>query len=219
MKSDMQKGLVILILLLASFCPPLSAQERRPGRLFPPERMQVLEEPRQWQDAEEVMDKLGLKRGDVVADIGAGTGYFTLPMANRVGAKGLVYAEDVQQAMVDYLSKKIDTLELGNIKVVLGKAEDPSLPENSLDLALLANTYHEVEKPLPLLENIEKDLKAGGRLVIIDWDPEKESPIGPPKSERVPRDTVIKEVEERGFTLLESHNFMPYHYFLVFKKR
>ncbi|MFN3467037.1 MAG: class I SAM-dependent methyltransferase, partial [Candidatus Brocadiales bacterium] len=227
MKTGIQRGLFILILLWYSLFPPLyplcslqvSAQERRPGRLFPPERMQVLEEPRQWQDAEEVMDRLRLREGDTVADIGAGTGYFTLPMARRVGARGLVYAEDVQQAMVDYLSKKVETLELKNIRVVMGKADNPTLPEDSLDLALVANTYHEVEKPLLLLENIRKELKSGGRLVIIDWGPERESPVGPPQQERVSEDTVIKETGQVGLDLSERQMFMPYHYFLVFKKR
>ena len=209
-----------LFLPLDSLCSlQVSAQERRPGRLFPPERMQVLEEPRQWQDAEEVMDRLRLKEGYTVADIGAGTGYFTLPMAQRVGAEGLVYAEDGQQAMVDYLSKKVDTLELRNIRIVMGKTDNPTLPEDSLDLALMANTYHEVEKTLLLLENIRKELKSEGRLVIIDWSPERESPVGPPRQERVPEDTVIKEAGQAGFDLSERQTFMPYHYFLVFKKK
>ena len=219
MKTGIQKGLLILMFLWPSLFPPLLAQERRPGRLFPPEKMSVLEGPRDWQDAEKVMDMLGIKKGDIVADIGAGAGYFTLPMAQRVGAEGLVYAEDVQQAMVDYLSKKIETLELRNIRVVMGRPDDPTLPEDSLNLALLANTYHEVGMPLLLLENIRKELKIGGRLVVIDWDPEKESPIGPPRQERVPEDTVIKEAGQAGLGLSERQRFMPYHYFLVFKKK
>ena len=221
MKTSIQKGLLILILMFlgSSFFSPLSAQERRPGRLFPPEKIQMLEESREWQDAEKVMEALRIKRGDTVADIGAGSGYFTLPMARRVGAEGLVYAEDIQQAMVDYLSKKVETLELKNIRAVMGKTDNPTLPENSLSLALLANTYHEVEKPLLLLENIRRELKIGGRLVIIDWNPEKESPIGPPRQERVPEDTVIKEAGQAGFDLSERQTFMPYHYFLVFKKK
>ncbi|HHT9120033.1 MAG TPA: class I SAM-dependent methyltransferase [Candidatus Hypogeohydataceae bacterium YC41] len=219
MKINIQKGLLILAILLLSFSTLLSAQERRPGRLFPPEKIQILEKTREWQDAKEVMDRLSIRKGDIVADIGAGAGYFTLPLAQRVGAEGLVYAEDIQQAMVDYLSKKVETLELRNIKVMLGKADNPNLPENSLNLALLANTYHEVEKPMLLWKAIGKELKADGRLAIIDWDPAKESPIGPPKQDKVPEDTVIKEVEEAGFLLSGKYAFMPYHYFLVFKKK
>ncbi len=207
------------LFILLTLWSPLLAQERRPGRLFPPENIEILEGEREWQDAEAIMDRLKIKSGDVVADIGAGSGYFTIPMANRVGPKGLVYAEDIQQEMVTYISRKVETLGLENIRVVLGKTEDPTLPENSLDLALVANTYHELEKPLLLLKNIRKELRADGRLAIIDWNPEKESPIGPPKKERVPEETVINEVEEAGFYLAEKHIFMPYHYFLVFKKR
>jgi ubiquinone/menaquinone biosynthesis C-methylase UbiE len=219
MQLGIKKGLVILALMWLSSLPPLLAQERQPGRLFPPEKIAMLEEHREWQDAEVVMDALRLREGETVADIGAGSGYFTLPMAQRVGAKGLVYAEDVQQPMVDYISNKVAVLELTNVKVVLGKADDPTLPENSLDLALLANTYHEVEKPLPLLENVGRQLKKDGRLAIIDWDPEKEPPFGPPKKDKVSEEVLMKEVKQAGFRLLEKHTFMPYHYFFIFRKR
>ena len=101
----------------------------------------------------------------------------------------------------------------------LGKTEDPSLLDNFFDLAFLANTYHELEKPFLMLENIRKDLRYYGRLAIIDWDPAKKAPFGPPIEEKIPEDTVIKEVERTGFELIEKHNFMPYHYFLVFKKK
>ncbi len=218
MRKKLYSGLFVLVILCSFLSATLTAQERRPGRLFPPEKLHVLEGHREWQDAEKVIDKLGIKKGDVVADIGAGSGYFIIPLAQRVGAEGLVYAEDIQEPMVDYLFKKVETLGLKNVKVVFGKTEDPTLPENSLDLAFLANTYHEVEKPQLLLESIRRELKSHGRLVIIDWRPEVESPIGPPKEIKVPEDVVIKEVEEAGFKLLESHPFMPYHYFLVFRK-
>ena len=216
-KKNVLKGMLILTLLLPLLSTLLSAQERRPGKLFPPEKIYILEEPREWQEIDEIMYRMRIRAGDVVADIGAGSGYFTIPLARRVGGEGLVYAEDIQKGMVDYISKKVEKLEMKNIRIILGKIEDPTLPDNSLNHAFIANTYHEVEKPILLLENIKKDLRSDGRLVIIDWDPEKESPFGPPKEERVPIDTVIKEAEDVGFNFLEKHDFMPYHYFLIFK--
>ena len=209
---------LILILVLSSLCTPLTAQERRPGRLFPPEKIDILERPREWQDADEIMYRMRIRKGDVVADIGAGSGYFTIPLAVKVGAEGGVYAEDIQKEMTDYISKKVKKLRLKNIRVILGKVEDPLLPDNSLNHAFIANTYHELERPLLLLNNIKKDLRSHGKLTIIDWDPTKNPLFGPPKEVKVPVDTVIKEVEGVGFKFIEKHDYMPYHYFLIFKR-
>lgn len=214
-----KKTLLFLSLLLPLFSTYISAQERLPGELFPPDRIFLLEEPRDWQGTEEIMERLHLKAGDIVADIGAGSGYFTIPLASRVGEKGLVFAEDIQIEMVNYISRKVENLKLKNVRVIFGKTDDPSLLDNFFDLVFLANTYHELGKPISLLENIKKDLRYYGKLAIIDWDPSKKSPFGPPIEEKVPEDIVIQEVERTGFELVEKHNFMPYHYFLVFKKK
>ncbi len=213
------KTLLILTLLLPLFSTCISAQVRTPGELFPPDKLFLLEEPRDWQNTEEIMARLHLRAGDIVADIGAGSGYFTIPIAARVGNKGLVFAEEIQIEMINYISRKVEKLDLKNVRVIFGKPEDPSLLENFFNLAFLANTYHELEKPFLMLENIKKDLRHSGRLAIIDWDPAKQSPFGPPIEVKVPENILVKEVERAGFELIEKHNFMPYHYFLVFKKK
>jgi ubiquinone/menaquinone biosynthesis C-methylase UbiE len=207
----------ILVLVLSSLCIPLSAQERRPGRLFPPEKIDILERPREWQDIDEIMYRMRIHNGDVVADIGAGSGYFTIPFARKVGNEGRVYAEDIQKEMIDYISQKVERLQLKNIRIILGKVENPLLPNNSLNHAFIANTYHQLERPLLLLYNIKKDLRSHGKLTIIDWDPTKDPFFGPPRDVKVPVDTVIKEAKQAGFRLMEKHDFMPYHYFLIFK--
>ncbi len=213
----------LLILITTSFlpflCTSLSAFERRPGTLFPPDKIFLLEEPRDWQDTEEILDRLRIRPGDMIADIGAGSGYFTIPLASRVGDKGMVFAEEVQIEMVNYISKKVEKLGLKNVRVVFGKVEDPSLLDDFFNLVFLTNTYHELQKPFLMLENIRKDLKYNGRLAIIDWDPAIKPPFGPPADMKVSKDTVIKEVERIGFDLIEKHRFMPYHYFLVFRKK
>lgn len=209
--------ILILILALSSLCTPLSAQEIRPGKLFPPEKLDILERPREWQDIDEIMYRMRIHNGDVVADIGAGSGYFTIPLARKVGNEGRVYAEDIQKEMTDYISQKVKKLQLKNIRIILGKVDDPLLPNNSLNHAFIANTYHQLEMPLLLLYNIKKDLRSHGKLVIIDWDPTKDPFFGPPREVKVPVDTVIKEAEKAGFRLMEKHDFMPYHYFLIFK--
>ena len=213
------KTLLFLTLFLPLFPAYISAQVRSPGELFPPDKIFLLEEPRDWQDTEEIMDRLHLGAGDIVADIGAGSGFFTIPFSSRVGEKGLVFAEEIQIEMINYISRKVEVQELKNIRVIFGKPEDPSLLDNFFNLVFLANTYHELEKPFLMLENIKKDMRHSGRLAIIDWDPAKQSPFGPPIEAKVPESTIIKEVERSGFELIEKHNFMPYHYFLVFKRK
>ncbi|MGR3304067.1 MAG: class I SAM-dependent methyltransferase, partial [Candidatus Scalindua sp.] len=136
--------LLILVPFLPFFCTSLSAFERRPGTLFPPDKIFLLEEPRDWQDTEEILDRLRINPGDKIADIGAGSGYFTIPLASRVGDKGIVFAEEIQIEMVNYISKKVETLGLNNVRVVFGKVEDPSLLDNFFNLVFLANTYHEL---------------------------------------------------------------------------
>ncbi len=213
-----QKTLLIFIICQLSIQTSLVAQVRLPGKLFPPDKLFVLEEPRDWQDTKEIMDRLHIKTGDIIADIGAGSGYFTIPLATRVGSKGMVFAEDIQIEMINYITRKIEGLKMNNVRVIFGKPDDPSLLDNFFNLAFLANTYHELQKPFLMLNNIRKDLRYYGRLAIIDWDPAKKSPFGPLTEDKVPEGTVIKEVESAGFNLIEKHNFMPYHYFLVFKK-
>ncbi len=212
------KFILILVLALSSLCTPLSAQEKRPWKLFPPEKLDILERPREWQDIDEIMYRMRIRTGDVVADIGAGSGYFTIPLARKVGTEGGVYAEDIQKEMTDYISQKVKKLQLKNIRIILCKVENPLIPNNSLNHAFIANTYHELAKPLLLLNNIKKDLRSHGKLTIIDWDPTKSPTFGPPIEAKVPVDTVIKEAGQAGFRLMEKHDdFMPYHYFLIFK--
>jgi ubiquinone/menaquinone biosynthesis C-methylase UbiE len=213
------KTLLFLALFLPLIPTYIPAQVRLPGERFPPDKIFLLEEPRDWQDTEEIMDRLHLRAGDIVADIGAGSGYFTIPLASRVGEKGLVFAEDIQIEMINFISRKVEELELKNVRVIFGKTDDPSLLDNFFNLVFLANTYHELENPFLILENIKKDLRHYGKLAIIDWDPAKQSPFGPPIEVKVPENTVIKELERSGFELIEKHNFMPYHYFLVFRKK
>ncbi len=214
-----RKTLLFLTLFLPLFTTSVSAQVRTPGELFPPDKIFLLEEPRDWQDTEEIMDRLHLGAGDIVADIGDGSGYFTIPFASRVGDKGLVFAEEIQIEMINYISRKVEKLKLKNIRVIFGKPDNPSLLDNFFNLVFLANTYHELGKPFLMLENIKKDLRFSGRLAIIDWDPAKQSPFGPPIEVKVSENTIINEVERAGFELIEKHNFMPYHYFLVFKRK
>lgn len=219
MKVKILKCLIILMSLWLSFCLPILAQDKRPGRIFPLEKLHILEKPRKFQEIDKIMYYMRIRSGDVVADIGAGSGFFTIPLAKKVGPKGFVFAEDIQKGMVDYITQKVAKLQMKNVRTILGKVDDPTIPDGSLNFAFIANTYHELEKPLLLLKNVRRDLRPHGKLVIIDWDPEKDASFGPKKEVKIPEEIVIKEAEKTGFYFIERHDYMPYHYFLIFKKK
>src|SRR3954447_20793567 len=124
-------------------------------RLFRPEDLGELEGPDrdQWQSPDKIMDALGVGEGVVVADLGAGSGWFTIRLAGRVGPNGMVYAEDIQRQMIDSITRRVEKLGLKNVKTVLGTANDPRLPA-PVDAVLIVDSYHEMEQPVALLKNV-----------------------------------------------------------------
>lgn len=206
------------LLAVAGVAAALSAQERpRHGRLFPPQDLGVLEGPDRdaWQMPGEIMDALGIGDGSVVADLGAGGGWFTVRLARRVGPNGLVYAEDVQRQMVDAIDRRVAREGLRNVITVLGEDDDPRLPPDALDAVLMVDAYHEVQNRVPLLANVRASLKPNGRLGIVDFKREGGGP-GPPMEERVDPATVVADAEAAGLRLLAHERFLPYQYLLVF---
>lgn len=169
-----------------------------------------------WQNPEVVMRMLGLERGDVIADLGCGTGYFTRRLSGMVGPEGLVYAVDIEQAMLDHVLQRDDIVFPGNVVAVLATPDDPKLPDGKLDLIFTGNTWHHIDKRRAYLRKLEKALKPYGRLVIVDWD-EGELPEGPPPGHKVPRDEVVRELQRGGWTLTSEGVGLPYQYFLIFE--
>lgn len=197
--------------------PELVLAQTKHGRLFPPRELAVLEGPDRdaWQQPGRIMDALGIGDGSVVADIGAGGGWFTVRLARRVGPNGLVYAEDVQRQMIESIERRVQREALRNVRVVLGTNEDPRLPLAALDAALIVDAYHEMDGRVPLLRNLAKSLKPNGRLGIIDFKLEGGGP-GPPLDERISPDLVIAEAQAAGLRLLSQEAFLPFQYLLVF---
>lgn len=151
----------------------------------------------------------------MVADIGAGSGYLTVKLSERVGTPGTVYAVDVQQEMLSYISKRLRDTGLKNVIAILSDLNNPKLPARVLDIAILLSTYHEIAQPIDFMKKIKPALKPGGRLAILESG--EESPIGPPLQFRLPEDIAIHEIMQAGFTLSEKHTFLlPYQYFLIF---
>jgi SAM-dependent methyltransferase len=159
-----------------------------------------------------VMDVLEIAAGKSVADIGAGSGWFTVRAARRVGADGLVYAVDINPEAVRYVGERARKEQLQNVKTILSKADDPLLPAGSVDAVLLLKTYHEVAQPVVLLRNLRAALRPGAKVGVIDRN-------GDGEDHGVGRDVVIREAKEAGFELLKQYDFVKgdkMDYFLVF---
>ncbi len=152
-----------------------------------------------------VMDAIGLKPGMTIGDIGAGRGRYAVWFAERVGKKGKVYANDIDEEALDYTADRCERLGFDNIEIVLGEVEHPKLPEKTLDIAFMINTYHHLDKPLELMRNIIPSLKPGGRLIIVERDPDK-APDS--KNHATPRDELIKVVVQAGFRVEKIETFL-----------
>jgi ubiquinone/menaquinone biosynthesis C-methylase UbiE len=161
------------------------------------------------------MDALGIADGSVVADIGAGSGWFTIRLARRVGPQGVVYAEDVQQEMISAISRRVSREGFTNVRPVLGLKSDPRLPARSIDAVLVVDAYHEIEDRVTMLANLATALKPSGRIGIIDFRLDGTGP-GPAPEERVGPDVVVADAQKAGLRLLRQEPFLEYQYFLIF---
>lgn len=166
-----------------------------------------------------IVDALGIRPGMVVADVGAGTGAFSLPLARKVGAVGTVIAQDVTPEFINGIEARSRGAGLAQVRTVLGGERDAHLPAGGVDLVFTSDTYHHVEYPQAMLASLHTALKSGGRLVVIDYErvPGRSSPwiLG---HVRAGRETVIAEIEAAGFMLLRSHDFLRENYFLEFRR-
>jgi predicted methyltransferase len=160
-----------------------------------------------------VMDILGIKEGVHVADIGAGSGWFTVRAAKRVGSTGNVYAVDINPESIAYINRRIQQNGIVNVHAILSKEDDPALPKNSIDSVLLLKTYHEVAHPVLLLKNLRSSLRSGAKIGIIDRD-------GKGDDHGIPRDVVVQEAAQAGYQLQEQYDFVKgdgQDYFLIFR--
>jgi predicted methyltransferase len=190
--------------------------------LFGTQDLGLLEAPdrEQWQKPDQIMDAIGIAEGSKVAELGAAGGWFTLQLAERVGPNGRVYAEDIQRAMLDGISRRMQSENLTNVTTVLGTPSDPHLP-SGLDAALISDAFHEMDVPedrtlvVRLLRNVGQSLKPQGRLGIVDWTPGSGGP-GPEASHRVDPNRVIAAATAAGLQLIKREDFPPFVYLLVF---
>ena len=176
----------------------------------------VFDDPKRdaWQKPHEVIQALALAPDAAVADIGAGTGYFSARLANMLG-KGQVYAVDIEPDMVKYLAERAKREGLASMKAVAGVADSPRLPSR-VDLVLLVDVYHHIDARERYFRRLAASLKPGGRIAVIDF--RLDSPEGPPKDSRIAPERVKAEMAKAGYVLSAEHDFLPRQYFLVFAR-
>ena len=160
---------------------------------------------------------LRLQRGSTVADIGAGSGYMTLRLARAVGPTGKVYASDIQQGMLDLLQQNIVKAKVANVVPILSTPDDPGLPADSIDLAIMVDVYHELAQPQRVLQHIKDALKPGGRLVLVEYRAEDPNvPILP--EHKMTKAQVKLELESEGFKQSRVYDDLPRQHLIIFTK-
>jgi SAM-dependent methyltransferase len=222
MRSYCSRRLLLCPLLLAILAEPLwagqnpappEAQKRATSTPYTGD-LTIFDSPGRDQRLQinRVMDILGITLGKNVADIGAGSGWFTVRAARRVGSSGTVYAVDINPDAIRYIDQRVKRESLANVKPILSKADDPLLPQNGVDAVLLLKTYHEVADPVALLQRLRAALRPGAKLGIIDRN-------GSGTDHGVSRKIVVQEAEQAGYRLLQDYDFVKpegMDYFLVF---
>jgi SAM-dependent methyltransferase len=168
-----------------------------------------------WQKPDEVVDALQLVPTAIVADLGAGTGYFSVRIAKRV-PRGKVFAVDIEPDMLRYLTERKHREHLGVLQPVQARADAANLPE-PVDLVLVVDTYHHIDNRTAYFAKLAKSLRPDGRLAIIDF--KVDAPEGPPPEFRMPPEKVTAELEAAGYRLVAAHPFLPRQYFLVFQRK
>jgi len=214
--------LVVGVLLLPVITVAQDAAKRDQHEMHqlhndPTAYMNALEDPKrdEYQKPHEVLTALRIKPGETIADIGAGSGYFTFRLAHFVGAKGKVYAVDVSPDMIRHINRRIRETKSENVISLLADPDDPLLPDRSINRFFICDVWHHVENQSKYLALMKKMLKPGGEVVMIDFH-KKELPLGPPLGMKIAREDLLKQMEGNGFKLKTEHTFLPYQYFLVF---
>jgi ubiquinone/menaquinone biosynthesis C-methylase UbiE len=180
--------------------------------------VQVFESPERdrWQQPDEVVKALGLKPGETIVDLGAGTGYFTRRFAAAVAPNGRAIGLDVEPGMVDHMREDARERGLADYDARVVKPDDPGLAPSSVDVVFLCDAYHHIDDRPDYFRKVRAALKPGGRVVDVDFK-KQPLPVGPTPAHKVAREQVIKEMQRAGYRLAREHDFLPYQYFLEFE--
>ncbi|RYD94545.1 MAG: methyltransferase [Sphingobacteriales bacterium] len=163
------------------------------------------------------IQKLPMNAGSIIADIGAGTGYYTFRIADKV-PKGKVYAVEIQDDAITYLKNKAGQRDQKNVAVVKGGEKSPNLPANAVDLAIMVDVYHELSYPQEMLQAIRRSLKPGGKLLLLEYRAE-DPKVSIKPLHKMTVEQVNKELAANGFKLVQRENFLPMQHYLVYQKK
>ena len=189
-----------LILFCMSLCLiPLSADDVRDEQHQP----------------DKVMDLVGVKPGMIIGEVGAGHGYFTFKLSQRVGESGKIYANDISRSALRYLRDRCKREDITNVETILGDVEDPLLPKD-LDMVFIVNAFHDLANPVELLNNLSLSLKSDAHVVILDRDPEK---VNHATAHFLSREEVLEKIEESVFELERLETFLPQHNIYIIRKK
>jgi SAM-dependent methyltransferase len=170
----------------------------------------------EWQKPAETAAALGLRPGAIVADLGAGTGYFSRYLSKAVSPGGIVLAVDTEPKMVAHIGARVRKEGTANVVPVLAVPDDPFLPAGRVDRVLIVDTYHHIDGRLGYFDRIKRSLAPDGRVAIVDFH-KRPLPVGPPLEHKLAREFVIDEMRQAGWSLADEKTFLPYQYFLLFE--
>jgi SAM-dependent methyltransferase len=217
-------ALASAILFAAALAAQATGTHPISGRRFAPvmgwQAADWLERPERVaeEQPDQALSALNIVKGSTVADIGAGSGYWTVRLSERVGSTGKVFATDLQPQMLAILKSRLAHERISNVTLVQGAVDNPGLPPASVDLELMVDVYHELSQPQAMLRGLRDALKPNGRLVLLEY--RKEDPRVPIKLEHKMSVAEAKlEVEHEGFTLAEVDEALPWQHILIFTKR
>jgi ubiquinone/menaquinone biosynthesis C-methylase UbiE len=166
-----------------------------------------------WQMPNRVLDEIGVASGNKIADVGCGIGYFSVRLAKKVGKSGMVYASDIDSGALAFLKEKTEAQNIQNLKIIQGKEDDPLLPSSVVDMVLIVNTIHLIDRPSVYLSNLKSCLKPDGYIVIIQWDAGKMDPEAPDWSaedrEKYTQQTTLRIIYDAGYEVERILNFLP----------
>jgi cyclopropane fatty-acyl-phospholipid synthase-like methyltransferase len=212
-------AIILMSAAAAQTIAPTQQQHEHVGHSFDDAEKcaKVFDDPQRdaLQKPDEVLDALHLQNTDKVADIGAGTGYFSVRIVKRV-SDGKVFAVDIEPDMVRYLGERAHREHLSVLVPVRATADSPNIPE-PVDVVLVVDTYHHIENRVSYFAKLRNSLVPNGRVAIVDF--KLDAPEGPPPEYRLPPERIISELDAAGYSLVETHRFLPRQYFLVFQRK
>ena len=172
----------------------------------------------EWQKPQALVEALHIRPGMRVADLGAGTGYFSRYLAVAVGKQGTVFAVDTEPNLVAHLRSRAEQENTPNVIPILASPDNPRLPAASIDMVMVVDTYHHIDGRRDYFRRLQPCLARDGRVAIVDWQ-QRDLPIGPPASHKLAREKVVEEMAAAGYALVGEPTVLPYQYFLIFQPR